>query len=39
MDVKNHPWFKDYPWDKLINKTLQSPFVPFHSDNFDISQI
>ncbi|CAD8122146.1 unnamed protein product [Paramecium sonneborni] len=39
IDVKNHPWLKDYPWDKLINKTLQPPYVPLHNDNFDISQI
>ncbi|CAD8124503.1 unnamed protein product [Paramecium sonneborni] len=38
-DVKNHPWLKDYPWDKLINKTLQPPYVPLNNDNFDISQI
>ena len=27
-EVKNHPWFKNYPWDDLLNKTLESPFIP-----------
>ncbi|CAD8201513.1 unnamed protein product [Paramecium pentaurelia] len=38
-DVKNHPWLRDYPWDKLINKVLQAPYVPLNNDNFDVSQI
>ena len=34
-DVKNHIWFKNYPWSHLYNKKLISPFVPPNEDNFD----
>jgi len=35
-EVKNHPWFKDFPWAKLINKQLDPPFLPSNKDdNFD----
>jgi hypothetical protein len=27
-EVKNHPWLKNFPWQKLINKELDAPFVP-----------
>jgi serine/threonine kinase 32 len=27
QEVKSHPWFKDYPWEKLLNKELRSPFL------------
>jgi len=27
-EIKNHRWLKDYPWDKLYNKEIESPFVP-----------
>lgn len=27
-EVKNHPWLKDYPWEKLYNKEIQPLFVP-----------
>jgi len=27
QELKSHPWFKDYPWEKLNNKELQSPFL------------
>ncbi len=27
-ELKNHPWLKDYPWEKLYNKQIQPPFVP-----------
>jgi hypothetical protein len=27
-EVKNHPWFKDYPWTKLYNKEIDPPFIP-----------
>lgn len=26
--VKQHPWFKNFPWEKLANKELESPFIP-----------
>ena len=31
-EVKEHPWFKDFPWDDLMNKTLESPYIPDVSD-------
>ena len=35
-EVKNHPWFRGYPWDELMNKQVQSPFLPnMKDDNFD----
>ena len=27
-EVKNHPWFKDFPWEKLNNKQIKAPFIP-----------
>ena len=27
-NVKNHPFFKDYPWKKLKNKELKPPITP-----------
>ena len=27
-EVKNHPWIKDYPWKKLMEKELEAPYVP-----------
>jgi len=26
--VKDHPWFRDYPWDKLFTKETIAPFIP-----------
>lgn len=34
-EVKNHPWFKDFPWADLYNMKLQPPYRPSNSDNFD----
>jgi len=35
-EVKDHIWFADYDWDKLLNKKVPSPFVPpLSEDNFD----
>ncbi len=28
FEVKNHVWIRDYPWDKLIKRQLQAPFLP-----------
>lgn len=39
VEVKAHPWMKDYPWEKLINKELEPPFIPSQDeDNFDRRQ-
>ena len=28
QEVKGHPWLKDFPWTKLYNKELESPYMP-----------
>ena len=33
--VRDHPWFKEFPWKSLYEKTLDSPFKPLNMDNFD----
>ncbi|CAD8054688.1 unnamed protein product [Paramecium sonneborni] len=34
-EVKQHPWFKDFNWQKLENKMMISPFVPnCNEDNY-----
>lgn len=35
QDVKDHVWFKNYPWDDLYHKRIKSPFIPPEADNFD----
>ncbi|CAD8096742.1 unnamed protein product [Paramecium sonneborni] len=27
-EVKSHPWIQNFPWTKLLNKEIQSPFIP-----------
>ena len=27
-EVKDHPWFKGFQWEKLLNKELLAPYVP-----------
>lgn len=27
-EVKDHPWFQNYSWEKLINKEHVAPFIP-----------
>jgi len=27
-EVKNHPWLKDFPWTKLLNKDIEPLFIP-----------
>mmetsp|Transcript_17924 Transcript_17924/g.20085 ORF Transcript_17924/g.20085 Transcript_17924/m.20085 type:complete len:225 (+) Transcript_17924:599-1273(+) len=34
-EVKTHPWFKDYPFEDLLENKLEAPFVPPNADNFD----
>ena len=34
-EVKEHPWFKYYPWKDLYLGKLQAPFVPRGNENFD----
>ncbi|CAG9315385.1 unnamed protein product [Blepharisma stoltei] len=36
-EVKNHPWFRDFDWKKLIDRRMESPFIPSQNDdNFDL---
>ncbi|KAL4473326.1 hypothetical protein ABPG73_013016 [Tetrahymena malaccensis] len=37
-EVKNHPWIKNFPWQKLIKKQIDAPFLPANEDNFDQKQ-
>jgi hypothetical protein len=27
-EVKNHPWLKNFPWSKLLNKEIEAPYLP-----------
>ncbi|EAR83938.2 Serine/Threonine kinase domain protein (macronuclear) [Tetrahymena thermophila SB210] len=27
-EVKQHPWLKNFPWEKLLNRQIDAPFVP-----------
>ncbi|CAG9323134.1 unnamed protein product [Blepharisma stoltei] len=36
-EVKTHPWLKDFEWEKLLDHSLVSPFIPDkNEDNFDM---
>ena len=34
-EVKDHPWFKDYNWEKLFSKETVAPFIPNVSSAVD----
>lgn len=34
-EIRSHPWFKDYPWNSIMQKVYESPFKPGQGDNFD----
>lgn len=34
-ELKAHPWFNGFDWDKLYNKTMLSPFMPKTEGNYD----
>ncbi|CAG9315824.1 unnamed protein product [Blepharisma stoltei] len=34
-EVKNHAWLRDFQWKKLLEKSLEAPYVPPKEDNFD----
>lgn len=38
-EVKNHPWFGDIDWDKLVRKEIDPPFKPKVKSVEDTSQI
>ncbi|CAD8105813.1 unnamed protein product [Paramecium sonneborni] len=34
-EVKEHPWFRDFSWEKLITKQIIAPFIPNgNEDNY-----
>ena len=35
QQIKAHPWLKDINWTNLVNKTINSPFIPKKESNFD----
>ena len=37
-EIKNHPWFKDYPWDKLEKKEIKPPFKPDTKSVFEYAK-
>ena len=34
-EIKEHSWFKYFPWKDLYLQKLKSPFIPGNKDNFD----
>lgn len=34
-EVKSHFWLQSYPWEKLKDKRIDSPFIPEKKDNYD----
>jgi len=34
-EVKEHVWLRDFPWSRLLEKKLETPFSPLNGDNFD----
>ena len=34
-EVKEHPWFKAYPWKELYLGKINAPFIPKEGDNFN----
>jgi serine/threonine protein kinase len=39
LEVKNHAWLKDVDWGKIMQKSLESPYLPKSQDNFDAAQV
>lgn len=37
QDIKNHPWFHNFDWAKLINKKMVPPFKPQLKSDVDVS--
>lgn len=38
-EIKNHPWLEDIEWEKLLSKSLKSPFKISPGNNFDHKQV
>lgn len=32
-EVKNHPFLKNFPWDKFKDRDIEPPFVPAMNHN------
>lgn len=30
VEIKEHPWFRNFPWIQLLKKNIASPFVPIN---------
>ena len=40
LELKQHPWFSDFDWQALANRSMQSEFVPdINVDNFDTNHV
>lgn len=40
LEVKRHPWFKDFPWVYLTKKIMKPQYVPrANADNFDYRNV
>lgn len=39
-ELKSHPWFEDFDWEKLASRRMNSPYVPdIQVDNFDFDHV
>lgn len=40
-EVKNHPWLKNFPWTRLLNREILPPFQPSRKEeeNFEYKQV
>ena len=38
-EIKNHPYFKNIPWEEIENMKFKSPFIINNEDNFDKSYV
>jgi serine/threonine protein kinase len=34
-EVRKHTWLKDFPWNKLFDKSMEPSFIPPKDENFD----
>lgn len=39
QEIKNHPWFENWDWEKFRLKIAESPFKPDKDDNFDVYEV
>ncbi len=30
IEIKDHPWFKGFPWVQMLKKHIQAPFIPIN---------